>query len=521
MPSEQRLHPASILFAFGRSLKTFALPGLLVLLTAGGSSGGPGGSFGRLPGNWEVWMMLLLIPSALRAVARYLSFRVRYEGAELVIRSGIVFRNERHVPYARIHNLDGVQNVFHRALGVIEVRVETGAGKEPEATISVLPAAAFEAMRRRVIEGRAQADNPVDAAALPATPAAPSTDARTLLHLPLRELFLFGFLENRGLVIIGTLFGALWELGLLEGISNRLFGDASYGRGIIRDMVGTIVRGERVPLGLIALALAGIAAWLLIVLLVSTAWGAIRLYGFRLTRTGDDLHTEFGLFTRVATTIPLRRVQTMTIREGPVQRLVKRVSVRIETAGGSHTGTGAGTSEREWIAPIIRRHELPDFVRHVLPVLDLASITWQPPHPRAFRRAVKPAIVAAVVIPLVLMGPFGRWALGLLPVTLAWAVFAARKYIDHLGWATTDDVVVFRSGWLWRSVTAARPAKIQAVTWFESPFDRRAAMAQVRVDTAGAGERSHRVHMLYLSRETARELHRWLAARAASTALRW
>jgi len=269
------------------------------------------------------------------------------------------------------------------------------------------------------------------------------------------------------------------------------------------------------------LALAGIAAWLMIVRLVSTAWGAIRLYGFRLTRAGDDLRTEFGLFTRVATTIPLRRVQTMTIREGPVHRMVQRVSVRIETAGGSHTATGAGTSEREWVAPIIRRQELPDFVRQVLPELDLVAITWHPPAPGAFRRAVKPAIVGAVGISLVLVGPLERWALGLLPVTLAWAVFAARKYVHCLGWAATDDVVVFRSGWLWRSVTAARAAKIQAVTWFESPLDRRAAMAQVRVDTAGAGERSHRVHIPYLSRETAVELHHWLAARAASTAFRW
>jgi membrane protein YdbS with pleckstrin-like domain len=82
-------------------------------------------------------------------------------------------------------------------------------------------------------------------------------------------------------------------------------------------------------------------------------------------------------------------------------------------------------------------------------------------------------------------------------------------------------VVVFRSGWLWRRVTVARVAKIQAVTWCESPFDRRAAMARIRVDTAGAGERSHRVNIPYLPRETARDLHHRLAARAAGAAFRW
>jgi putative membrane protein len=290
---------------------------------------------------------------------------------------------------------------------------------------------------------------------------------------------------------------------------------------MIRVLLGTLAGGEELPLGLIAVALAGIAALLVIVRLLSMAWAAIRLYGFRLTRAGEDLRTEFGLLTRVATTIPLRRVQTMTIRDGPLERLVKRVSVQIETAGGSRTGTGAGKSEREWLAPIIRRTALPDLVRQVLVEFDPASIDWQPAHPRAFRRAVKPAIAGAVTIPVLLMGPLDWWALGVLAMALPWAIFAARKYVDHLGWAATNDVVVFRSGWLWRSVTVARVAKIQAVTWSESPFDRRAAMARVRVDTAGAGERSHRVDIPYLSREAAHALHRRIAALAASTAFRW
>jgi membrane protein YdbS with pleckstrin-like domain len=70
-------------------------------------------------------------------------------------------------------------------------------------------------------------------------------------------------------------------------------------------------------------------------------------------------------------------------------------------------------------------------------------------------------------------------------------------------------------------VTLARVAKIQAVARFETPFDRRAGMARVRVDTAGASERSHRVDMRYLARDIAVDLQRRLAAGAAATVLRW
>jgi putative membrane protein len=85
----------------------------------------------------------------------------------------------------------------------------------------------------------------------------------------------------------------------------------------------------------------------------------------------------------------------------------------------------------------------------------------------------------------------------------------------------TGGEVVFRSGWLWRSVTVAPIAKIQAIACDESPFDRRYAMAKVSVDTAGASERSHRVHIPYLARHTATALYQRLSAEASRTAFRW
>ena len=54
-----------------------------------------------------------------------------------------MFRRVRHIPYSRIQNIDAVQNVLHRVLGVAEVNIETGGGDAAEAKMSVLPLAAF------------------------------------------------------------------------------------------------------------------------------------------------------------------------------------------------------------------------------------------------------------------------------------------------------------------------------------------------------------------------------------------
>jgi putative membrane protein len=518
MPSEQRLHPASLLFAFGRSLKAFALPGLLAAFSIGGASWRP--TFGRYqpPDTFQLWLMLLIIPSVLAALARYLSFRLRYDETELVIRSGIVFRNERHVPYHRIQNLDAVQNVFHRALGVIEVRVDTGASKEPEATISVLPAAAFADMRRRVFAGRVAPSTETDAAA----PELSELRGSTLLELPVRELLLLGFLENRGLILVGAFYGLLWETGILGPMWDRIFEDGAYAPGMVRTTMRTVAAGGRLPLAQLALILTGIVVFLLIVRGLSMAWAVVRLHGFGLSRVGDDLRSEFGLLTRVSATIPVRRVQSVTVREGLLYRAFSRAAIRVATAGGGgHGGPEQKQRQRELLAPIIRREQVPALIHQVLPEVDLGALEWQPPHPRAFRRAIKPTLVLAAVFSALAAGVLQWRAAFVAPVIVIWMVVVTYKYVQHLRWAVTDDVVAFRSGWLARNFTVVPMARIQAVRRLETPFDRRTGMGRVRVDTAGSNEWSHRVDIPYLPREVAFDLQHRLAAAAAASAFRW
>ncbi len=503
MPSDHRLHPFSILFGLGSELRQFLIPGTVVLVTAGTAGG-----------DWQSWTLLLLIPYTVAVVARYVSFRYRYEEHELVIRSGLIFRNERHIPYARVQNINAVQNVLHRLLNVIEVHLETGGGKEAEAKMSVLPVEALDEMRRRVLGDRrgvvegAAGDRDVE-----------QPGARALLRLSPRELALSGFIDSRGLVVIAAAFGLIWELGLIDGIVDRLFGEQESGRGLVREVVRTMFVGGRLPLDRLALMLAAFVALIGLMRVLSMGWAVIRLYGFTITRVGEDLRTEFGLLTRVAATIPIRRIQTLTVREGPLHRLFGRASVRVDTAGGDHNERGA--APREWLAPIIPQAALPRFLTDVLPEVDVATVQWRGVAPRAVRRAFVEwmAVAAAIAVPFAFFPTW--WDLLVAAILIGWAILAARKTVQHLQWATTDDAVLYRSGWIWRESTVARFVKIQAVTMHESPFDRRTKMRSVRVDTAGAGDASHRVDIPYLPRETAIDLYHALASNAGGTTFKW
>ena len=98
------------------------------------------------------------------------------------------------------------------------MRVETGGGGEAEARMRVLPLPALAEMRERVFAGRPGRAGGESTAA-DSDREASTPERRTLLALAPRELLLAGFIESRGLIIVGAAFGLLWELGLFESIA--------------------------------------------------------------------------------------------------------------------------------------------------------------------------------------------------------------------------------------------------------------------------------------------------------------
>jgi putative membrane protein len=241
--------------------------------------------------------------------------------------------------------------------------------------------------------------------------------------------------------------------------------------------VDAIIQGGSLSASQFAVAIGALALFLIVVRIASMCWAVVRLYGFRLTEIGEDLRIEYGLITRFTATIPLRRIQAVTISQGPLYRVFDRVSVRVETAGGRTRQDGAA-SVREWLAPLIRRERLGPLMAEVMRGED-TQFAWRSVHPGAFRRIVKRRVFIAVVVTAVATLGVG-WP-GLLAgvVAIPWSVLAASRYASHLGWTAAGGVVAFKSGWLWQNTTIARASRIQAVTLRESPFDRRAAMARV------------------------------------------
>ena len=489
-------------------------------------------------------LVVLLLVAALAAVVsviaivRYLRFSYRYDERDLVIRSGVLVRNERSIPYVRIQNLDASQNVVQRMLGVTEVFVQTGGGVEPEATLRVLPLAALDEMRTRVLEAggaraavpdaerttpivASDADQPARGADSEAQPPGPGAagprDANArqiLLALTPRDLILAGFIENRGMVLILGALALLEQAGATERVVERLIDTED---AAMRTVAERWLGDGGVPMmqGVLYVAAALLVA-LLFIRLLSTVWALVRLHGFRLERMGDDLNTAYGLLTRVTATIPLRRVQTIIVRDRMLHRLLRRRQVTVETAGGVAGMNGA--PQREPIAPILPDDQVPSLLRVLQPGLDLDAIEWQRVHPRAFGRMVRGSLFWPVALSVIAFLIVQEWAVAVFLMLLVNALVRARLRVRNLAWSLTRDSVIVRDGSFTRTIRIARYDRVQVAALRRSPLDMRVGMAHVRADTAGANAG---VVIPFLQEDRAAAVQEELVVRTSETAFTW
>jgi putative membrane protein len=338
--------------------------------------------------------------------------------------------------------------------------------------------------------------------------------ATELLALSPRDLLLCGFIENRGMFLILTALGLLSQL---DGASERVVQWMEQRLPWLGATIGaaqdTVMRGT-ITVGNVAAVLAALFVVLLFIRVLSMVWAVVRLYDYRLRREGDDLRAEYGLLTRVVATIPLRRIQVISIDETLLHRVFGLAAVRVTTAGG---GTGAGgTREREWLAPLVARTALPPLIERVQPGLDML-VDWQPVHPRAFRRVfIVSALRAAAVAAIIALFDV-RLAVPVLLILLVRAWLRSRMRVRHLGWGLSSNAVLMRGGWLRRRTSAIRYSRIQSVAALQTPFDRRAGMATILVDAAGGGGRD----VPYLAEQTAADLRVSITGRAAAAVFTW
>lgn len=462
-----RLHPWSWLFTLLAFLRQFILPLLALLIFGGG-------------GRWWEWVGIVAAPLlVISAVVYALTFRYWLEDGALVLRSGLLMRQRRVLPLARIQNIGRRQNLLHRAFGVTELQVESAGGVTSEAHMRVLTLAEADRLEKLLREGAELEGDVLDEVDAP------------LLEVPVPELIRLGLISNRGMIVIGAAIAFLAQTGdgleriarPLTNTAERLFGQYFADRSF--DTPAVVI-------GVVALVVLALVA----VRLLSVLIALVSFYDFRLAERHGRFTAEYGLLTRVRTSATRAKIQKVWIDESLLHRLFGRVTVRLDVAGTEAVNEGEGRRMR-WLAPLCTPAQAKALVAAVMPGVDVDALPWQRVHASARRRRFRrPAL--AWTIPL-LMGAwfYSPWlllALGLVP--LQW--LAARGWAQYSGHALDELVFAVRRGWLGRMVVLARCDRTQVLRLSHTPFDRRYGTATLEMDVAGGGQ-SERLRLAFMA----------------------
>lgn len=491
------LHPTSLVFTVISQLRQNLIPAGIAL-------------FGAAKGNYVFVGIAaaIFVLSIVAATIRYLTLRYSIQNGELTVQSGLIFRRLRKVPTSRIQNIDLVQNVLHRLFGVAEVRVETASGTEPEATLRVLSLTQVENLRSKV-ESASNVMQPI-------TDLHPSQESLSeeqtktsqlneILRIPVSWLLKAGLASNRGLVMVGFAIGIYYQN---LGDEDRDFRNVRDQLKGMSDFLPDLGQGWQLWL---TIAVATMVA-LLLIRLLGIGWFILRFFGYRLNQQGDDFKISCGLFTKVSATVPIKKIQFISIHRSLFMRWLGLASIRIETAGGAGKNNEDATASvsKRWFIPVVPERNVAALMEVIRPELQWTegSFDWKPLARRAASRFFRMGLIMSVFLMVVGLGvsrPWG-WVPGL--VLCPFLVWYSVKRSHSMKYARIGDGVIYRSGVFTRKTSITFFEKIQGTQVSQSPFDRRWGMRTLTIDTAAAGPANHVISVRFLDEHFATEEYR-------------
>jgi putative membrane protein len=489
---EGRLHPLTLVFALWNTLRGIIIPVIIIV------------AFGRKRAEdyyFLLAMIFLVLPIGL-AMIRYFTFTYRIQNGELITHQGVLGRTQRIIPLSRVQDIRLEQSVLHRMFKMADVHVETAGGKEPEASLSVLAMAEAERLRAAVFEAKGAVKSVTEAPPL----------REVIRQLTLRDLVLAGITSNQMASAIAVLLVA-W------GLLDDFISPERYERWIVRSTEAVTQWLTQFGRAAWLVFLLATVAAILLGMVFSVIGSVVMFYGFTLARSGEDLHRNYGLFTRRSSSLPRRRIQVLKIEETILRRLFKLATLRADTAASTGPQNQQNTGGRDMLLPIVPKPEVEALLPNFFPDLDEAG-EWRQVARVAIRRGTLKGSVACGVLAGALYWVQREW-LALWPLVLVplvyWLNVMSYRY---LGYLHGPRYFRTRRGWLRRSTHIVPIRNAQVVVVRQTPFDRRLKVASVLVDTAGKANTGGPPRIENVMQEEALELARALARQAAETRFR-
>ena len=390
---------------------------------------------------------------------------------EIRIKSGLLSRNNRSIPFDRIQDVSLEQKLVSRVLGLATVALETGSGGGEDGQLDALSRTDAETLRDTIrdykaglaIKGSAEDD-------LAATPESPPLFAMDNRRIFIAGLFNFSFVL---LAILGALAQNL-DFLLPDGFFDpRSWIDALPEQETIDGLSSTVRIGW---------ALFAILSLITIGFVSGIVRTFVREYAFRLDRVDSGqpgFRRRRGLFTLTDMVMPIHRVQAAILQTGPVRERFGWYHLKFTSLAGDASGetdhSAAPCASLAEIDPILGecaiRPASPDLLFHRVN----SAFWWR-------SAAIIWSVLAGAALAAGAFIDTGFHAIILLAAPVILVLFLNWR---HHQYALEDNQLYVRSGWWRRKLTILPLRKIQSVDVSQSPLDHPLDLATVILGIAG------------------------------------
>lgn len=428
---------------------------------------------GQKQSNTELLLNSLVIIgggfSLIISIISYFRYFYHLEEDQLVIQKGVFNQSRVKLPFERIQNINIEQNVLHRLLNVVSLRIDSAGSTGSEVAIEALDREKAESIRQYVLAQKREAEGEAFTEGESAEVQLPQS---LVLKLDMGDLIRVGITQNHlrtAGIIVGTIFGFVFTL------ADALGGD--FWDELVEE-------GQSLNPGVGMFA--SLAVVLIFVAFVITLLRTIaRHYNLRFYEDRDGFTLKAGLFNQRETALRKEKIQVVRWKDNPLRRAlgIFVLQIRQATSGGSSRSdqvTIPGCHIEQVNDVVFSSFPGIDHVNYRQHGIDSAYLWWY------FRYLG--------IIPLLVFAGLGigheepRFIIPavLIPVV---AFFYLRAYYRRYRLKVDAEYLRTDSGVIGRTYHLMPMYKVQSVEVRQSIYQRRKKLADVILYTAGGSER--------------------------------
>jgi putative membrane protein len=417
-----------------------------------------------------MFSLIFTLPSIL---LNYLYFSFYITNKELVIKSGVLAKQQRNIPILKIQNINIQQNILQRILGIAKVQVETAGDIKTEGLLEFISKNDAEEISKIIKlyqyelqeeksgkESGEKLNNPyIDSINDSAN------KENVIFQMNFKDLLIAGMMKFKPIfLILGT-----WLFSFLQQFSyfnNNV-------QEFLNKNVDTILKMDIFSIILFsisAIIVIFILSWLLDIL-----WTVNVYYGFKLLSESNKLITKYGLITKQIVTIPFKKLQQISITTNPIKKKFNYYSLELHTAGfgvqSMSGGIAVPNAKYEKIIEVlnkIRHYNIPEY--------------FIPISKKAISRSFFMYMIYLTILSAGLFFVINELAYVFLCAPLLYLVAYLRWLFR--GYKIIDDTVFMKHGVIIQKIKIIPIKKIQILHIRETFFQRRLGLASLYVDTA-------------------------------------